>query len=211
MSLFYFIIASIHEELKAAADNSQAEVDRANLQKYLDGDESGFLELYEQYKMGLFNLLYSYVHNQDQAEDLVQEVFMSFLKYAPSFNFKYAPSTLLFRIARNQAINLKRSAAYKRNVAVDKEYLESFQDEGNSQENTVLLKEFRSNLEAACSNLKTAVREVFFLRLDKKTPFETIGQSLGISARSAKRHFRTALDAVHDELKQNGFSLEELI
>jgi len=211
MSLFFFTLASINKEVEAANDVSNADLDRTSLRRFLDGEESGFLELYDKYKRPLFNLMYSYVHSQERAEDLVQEVFLAFHVFAPSFDFKYAPAGVLFRIARNKAMNMKLSAAYKRNTAFDKEYMESIHDGRYSQEHIVLIKEFRSQMEVTCSKLKKDVREVFFLRLDNNMSYKDIQETLGISNRTAKRHFRKALDALYIELKKNGFTVEGLI
>lgn len=211
MSLLRFILAGIVEETALAADASRVQQDQDCLRRYLAGDENGFLELYDRYKQSLFHYLYTFVRDQESAEDLVQDVFMELLKYAHKFDFRYSPATLLFRIARNRALNLKRSADYRRKTTVDKDYLESFGAQSSSQEQQLLHKEFREHMDRALDKLKPEVRAVFLLRLEQGMQYEDIASSLDVSSRTAKRYQEQALERIHKELQQAGFSLEALL
>jgi RNA polymerase sigma-70 factor, ECF subfamily len=64
-----------------------------------------FQELYEKYHHDLFQFLIYMVKNREQAEDLVQEVYIKVLKSYDRFEGKSSEKTWLFSIARHVAID----------------------------------------------------------------------------------------------------------
>lgn len=64
-----------------------------------------FQELYDKYHQDLFQFLYYMVRNREQAEDLVQEVYIKVLKAYERFEGKSSEKTWLFSIARHVAID----------------------------------------------------------------------------------------------------------
>ncbi|MCA1054686.1 RNA polymerase sigma factor SigX [Rossellomorea aquimaris] len=67
--------------------------------------DSVFDELYAKYHQDVFNFLIYMVHNRQQAEDLVQEVYIRVLKSYQNFEGKSSEKTWLFSIAKNVAID----------------------------------------------------------------------------------------------------------
>jgi RNA polymerase sigma-70 factor, ECF subfamily len=67
--------------------------------------EAIFNELYKKYHTDLFNFLFYMVQSREQAEDLVQEVYIRVLKSYQNFKGDSSEKTWLFAIARNVAID----------------------------------------------------------------------------------------------------------
>jgi RNA polymerase sigma-70 factor, ECF subfamily len=67
--------------------------------------DSVFDQLYQKYHQDLFRFLFYMVKNREQAEDLVQEVYIRVLKAYSSFEGKSSEKTWLFSIAKNVAID----------------------------------------------------------------------------------------------------------
>lgn len=67
-----------------------------------------FNDLYKKYHFDLFNFLYYMVQNREQAEDLVQEVYIRVLKSYQHFKGESSEKTWLIAIARNVAIDFFR-------------------------------------------------------------------------------------------------------
>ncbi|OLS40324.1 RNA polymerase sigma factor SigX [Bacillus sp. MRMR6] len=67
--------------------------------------EAIFNELYKKYHNDLFNFLFYMIQSREQAEDLVQEVYIRVLKSYQNFNGDSSEKTWLFAIARNVAID----------------------------------------------------------------------------------------------------------
>jgi RNA polymerase sigma-70 factor (ECF subfamily) len=70
--------------------------------------EKMFNDLFTKYHHDLFNFLYYMVHNREQAEDLVQEVYIRVFKSSQQFKGECSQKTWLFAIARNVAIDCFR-------------------------------------------------------------------------------------------------------
>jgi RNA polymerase sigma-70 factor, ECF subfamily len=70
--------------------------------------DSVFENLYQKYHQELFRFLFYMVKNKEQAEDLVQEVYIRVLKAYDRFEGNSSEKTWLFSIARNVAIDYFR-------------------------------------------------------------------------------------------------------
>ncbi|MCR9115879.1 MAG: sigma-70 family RNA polymerase sigma factor [bacterium] len=83
-----------------------------------DGNASAFEELVRKHQQRLLNVLSHLAPSKEQAEDLVQEVFLrvyrSRMRYSPTAKF----STWLYTIASNVASNARRSRARRKEVNV---------------------------------------------------------------------------------------------
>ena len=71
-------------------------------------DEATIAALYERYGHALYRRCLSLVSNPDDANELVQEVFLSFWKNRDRFEKRSSPFTYLYRIATNQSIDRLR-------------------------------------------------------------------------------------------------------
>ncbi|MCM3690587.1 RNA polymerase sigma factor SigX [Neobacillus niacini] len=70
--------------------------------------EAIFNDLYKKYHYELFNFLFYMVQSKEQAEDLVQEVYIRVLKSYQHFKGESSEKTWLIAIARNVAIDFFR-------------------------------------------------------------------------------------------------------
>ncbi len=67
--------------------------------------DSVFDELYDKYHQDLFQFLFYMVRNREEAEDLVQEVYIRVIHSYKRFEGKSSEKTWLFSIAKNVAID----------------------------------------------------------------------------------------------------------
>jgi RNA polymerase sigma-70 factor, ECF subfamily len=80
--------------------------------------EKIFNDLYKKYHHDLFNFLFYMVHNREQAEDLVQEVYIRVLKSFHHFKGESSEKTWLIAIARNVAIDsFRKQKGWKHQMA----------------------------------------------------------------------------------------------
>ncbi|MBP2240720.1 RNA polymerase sigma-70 factor (ECF subfamily) [Cytobacillus eiseniae] len=79
--------------------------------------DSVFDELYRKYHHDVFQFLFYMVKNKEQAEDLVQEVYIRVLKSYERFEGKSSEKTWLFSIARNVAIDsFRKQKGWKQRI-----------------------------------------------------------------------------------------------
>ena len=78
------------------------------------GDMAAFDELVIKHKNRLFNLIYWFLGDYQDANDCAQETFLKVFKSIKNFRFESAFSTWLYRIAVNTCKNRIKSSAYRR-------------------------------------------------------------------------------------------------
>jgi RNA polymerase sigma-70 factor (ECF subfamily) len=69
------------------------------------GDQAAFAELVQRHQNRVFNLVYRFTRNRQDAEELAQEVFLKVWKNARTFKGQSAFSTWLYRLAVNTCLN----------------------------------------------------------------------------------------------------------
>jgi len=84
---------------KTALNDSQL------VEKLKEGSEEAFIELIDLYKNRLMSVVFRFVGNSSEAEDIVQDVLLKVIKNIRSFNNKSALYTWLYRIAVNAAVD----------------------------------------------------------------------------------------------------------
>jgi RNA polymerase sigma-70 factor, ECF subfamily len=77
-----------------------AETDEA-VRKFLDGDEEAFNQIVRSWERKIYSLAWRMLGNREDAQDVVQETFLSVFKYAGGLRDPGSFSTWLYRIALN--------------------------------------------------------------------------------------------------------------
>ncbi|PZX50614.1 RNA polymerase sigma factor [Algoriphagus chordae] len=73
------------------------------------GDQIAFKELYDAFSARVYNTLLSYTQNEEDAEELLQDVFVKVFHESAKFRQDSSVSTWIYRIAVNRALDFKRS------------------------------------------------------------------------------------------------------
>ena len=188
-----------------------SERDKESLRRYLDGDERGFAEIYDRHRDGVFRFLYGMLHNRESAEELTQEVFMRYLNSLNRVDFRFAPSTLLYRIARNLGINMLKSAGRRLSSAVSPEILERTCPGMHDQSGELFHKELTEVLALSVDRLRPELKAVFLLKIREQRTYAEISAICGRSLRTVKRYMAAALEALAGEMESSGFSLEDVL
>jgi RNA polymerase sigma-70 factor, ECF subfamily len=92
--------------------------DVALLTSIAGGDEQALAQLYDRYRGILFGLLVRILNSREEAEDVLQEVFLQVWRQAAHFDEKRGkPFTWLVTLARSRGIDRLRSLAARDRVA----------------------------------------------------------------------------------------------
>lgn len=177
------------------------------IKKAIEGDESAYSKLLENYRAAIFNLLYKMVRNREETEDLVQEAFMKAFKALPSFNEEYAFSTWLYKIAINNCIDhmrKKRLKTYSINKPVqskDGELGREFPDTSMSPDKHILSVEKSKIIETAIDELPENYKIAIVLRHSEEKSYEEIAQLLNIPLGTVKARIFRAREMLKKKLK----------
>ena len=90
-----------------------SEGDDALVRAFKAGDKGAFDKLVIRHKDRVFNLVYWFLEDYQEANDCAQETFIKVFKSIKRFRFESAFSTWLYRIAMNTCKNRVKSSAYK--------------------------------------------------------------------------------------------------
>ncbi len=83
------------------------------------GNEKAFMHLVSNYQKMVVGTCLGFVHNQEEAEDIAQEVFVQVFKKIKDFRGQSKISTWLYRIAVNRSLNKLRSSKSQLLIALD--------------------------------------------------------------------------------------------
>ncbi len=77
--------------------------------KYIQqGNELAFRQFYEHTKKQVFNLALGYVHNREDAEEIVQDTFIEVFRSANAFKGDANATTWLYRIVINKSLDFQK-------------------------------------------------------------------------------------------------------
>lgn len=146
--------------------------------RFKEGDLSAFEELVKKYEKPVLNLIYRFLGNRNDTEDLTQEVFLRVYRARETWQPKAKFSTWLYRITANLCFNWRRKKTLL--SLEDLSSLPSVTD-ANS-ENVELKKEIQKALLSLPKNQRLAL---IFCHYENKS-YQEISELLGCSVSSVK-------------------------
>ncbi len=111
----------MNEELKKTTFSHEG--DEALVRAFQLGDKAAFDKLVLKHKDKLFNIIYWFLGDYEEANDCAQETFIKLFRSLKKFRFESAFSTWLYRIAINTSKNRLKSSEYrwkKKTVPIEK-------------------------------------------------------------------------------------------
>lgn len=90
---------------KTTQSRSDAALDSQLVQRFLGGDESGFIKIMDRHRLKIFNAAFSFLHNHADAEEIAQDTFIRAYRGLRTFRGDSSVATWLHRIAINLARN----------------------------------------------------------------------------------------------------------
>ena len=175
-------------------------------QKWQSGDIDAFEALFQQYHKLVFKTAYLVLGNKDEAEDVLQEVFIAVWKSRSTFDpTKGKLTTWLHRITINQCVNRKRrkqvailSVEEARNDGFD---LTAMSSSELPEELLMNRLEYERTMEAI-NSLDGKHRPVLILRHFSDLSYDEIAQVLGIPLGTVKSRLNQAVRSLRGELER---------
>lgn len=176
----------------------------------LAGDQRAFEALVQRYSVPLFNLIYRFLGDYDQACDVLQQVFMRFYTSLPVLNTGSPFRAWLFLVARNCCVDELRR---RRKYAIQFSRLESTNGESDATpltdmpdtsplpEELAERHDLQRCLHRAIQNLPPRFRAVVLLRYTAQLSFSEIGKVLCMPEATAKTYFHRAKVLLRASLK----------
>jgi RNA polymerase sigma-70 factor (ECF subfamily) len=168
--------------------------------------DSVFNDLYEKYHQDVFQFLFYMVRNREQAEDLMQEVYIRVLKSYQHFEGKSSEKTWLFSIARNVAIDaFRKQKGWKQRIIEKFDWSsQQVKDEYPIPEEIALQKEEIQIMYQGLENCTVDQKMVVIMRYIQELSITETAEALGWTESKVKTTQHRALKV----LKKN---MEELL
>ncbi|OEU68110.1 MAG: hypothetical protein BBJ57_00100 [Desulfobacterales bacterium PC51MH44] len=199
----------MNKELKKQAGSPDE--DAALVRAFQEGDKAAFDKLVRKHKDKLFNLVYWFLGDYQEANDCAQDIFIKVFKSLKKFRFESAFSTWLYRIATNTCKNRLRSSAYrwkKKTVSLEnpegsKSVNPSFEVEDGSPSpvNELEKKERLMLIEKAINALPEEQNRVVVLRDIQGLPYEEIADITGLNLGTVKSRLARGRLELRNKLK----------
>ena len=158
-----------------------------------NGDASCLGALFERHHKGVFKFCLQMTRNPEQAEDVVQDVFMKVLRKAGSFRHQGTFKAWLFNIARTTTLDYFRNNKRHKAMAPLDENVQSKLLDHRSAESVTAGTEKIQLLQKALSVLPANFQEVIWLGRFEFGSFEELGQALGCKTGTARVRMHRAM------------------
>jgi len=186
--------------------NQQKEAELVRLAKL--GNEEAFTEIVNIYSDRLYTLLVRMLRDSHEAEDALQETFITMIEKIGSFKGQSQLYTWLYRIASNIALMKLRSRTGKMSTTIDEAALpekvhgSNFLTVPDNPEERINNKELKEILNWAIGMLPPNYRSVFVLRDEEQLSVRETAGILGISKDNVKTRLRRARMTLRDLLAE---------
>jgi RNA polymerase sigma-70 factor (ECF subfamily) len=171
--------------------------DRLLVCKFKHGSKDAFCRLYEKYRDDLLKLAVSLLNDADIAEDIVHDVFASFISSARQFQLTGSLKSYLAICVANRARNANRT--YQRRQNHESNVSIPAADSSKPEKWIIISDEFR-RLSNALAKLPYDQRETVLLRAQSGMKFRLIAKSQQVSIKTVQSRYRIGLDKLRSLL-----------
>lgn len=186
----------IYEQNSGEKDNS-GEISRDTIIQLKNNDLKAFNKIFIRYSGQIFRFAYSYLKNTEDAQELVQDVFLKVWENRFFLNEDLSFNAYLYTIARNTIFNYFKKREYDRvliNTLRDQTptviYQDHYQDTSKLEEKT----------QKAIEKLPPRRRETFLLSRIAGLTYNEIAERLQISSKTVENQISKALKSIREEL-----------
>ena len=177
------------------------------IRRYRAGDNAAFERLVANHLEAVYSFVARYVGNSNEAEDIVQDVFIKVWKHLGRFDTQRNFRTWIFTIAKNTALDWlkKKKVITFSELTGDDDTGPTFEETLADLDEPTPLELFDQTLDqkalsAALAALPADYRAVVILRLDSQLTFREIAETLNKPLNTVKSHYRRAVSILAERL-----------
>ena len=165
--------------------------DRQLVIKCKNGSSEALRSIYQKYKTDLLVLAIALSNDKSAAEDIVHDVFVSFVQSLEKFRLTGTLKGYLLTCVANRARNSNK-AKHHQNVTLDQAV--SFCSDLNGPASSLICNEQLLQLCNSMGQIPYEQREVILLHLHSGMKFKTIAGQLEISVNTVKSRYRYGIE-----------------
>lgn len=156
------------------------------------GDRVAFYNIYERYCKRLYGFVLRYIKQEDDAEEIVQDVFVKLWEARDKIDVYASFDSFLFTIAYNTTMSLFRKRIKEKKYL---DYLKSIQQIESAPNviEEIHFNELNANVQALLDQLTPRQKEIFLLSREEGLKHDEIAKKLGVSVNTVKKHMTNTL------------------
>jgi RNA polymerase sigma-70 factor (ECF subfamily) len=188
--------------------------DEALVERARGRDEAAFEELVGRYEDKLYRLAMRFVRNETDAQEILQDAFLSAWRNLPTFEGRAQFGSWMYRVTVNAALMLLRSRNRHPEVTVDDVEPNALNDavaesgqtvRGNADwskraDEQLQSQELRQHIQKSVDSLPDGLRTVFLLRDVEELSTEDTAELLGLSVPAVKTRLHRARLALREAI-----------
>lgn len=198
---------------------SEQNVDTALVEAFKGGDQEAFSELLSRYSQKVHNLAIRITRNPEDAEEVLQDVFVTIYRKINKFEGKSAFSSWLYRITANTAFMKLRKRKQSPHCSLEEVAQPDRENwvgerSDTSDVNVICSKhELRDEIERAVSKLPGEYKVIFVLRDIDGLSNQEVGEILNLSVPAVKSRLHRSRLMLRKRLQKyyDDYTREELI
>ena len=172
--------------------------DRLLVWKFRHGSKDAFCRIYEKYRDDLLKLAISLLNEADVSEDVVHDVFTSFIQNAKRFQLTGNLKSYLATCVANRARNANRAYQRRNNPGPDAS-APAAADSNRPEKWIIISDEFRQ-LNKALAQLPYDQRETVILRAQGGMKFRQIAKWQSVPIKTVQSRYQIGLDKLQSML-----------
>jgi RNA polymerase sigma factor (sigma-70 family) len=172
------------------------------LQKVSEGDWDAYSDLFNYYLPKLSQYIYPFANgSREDTEEVIQEVFLKVWEKRETLVTIRSFGSYLFRMAKNQLIDLLGKRKSTRNLHV--KYVASREMYHTQPEQGILYAEYHHIAQKAIEQLSPKLQKVFLMRSQDELSLDEIAQKLDLPKETVKKRLWLASTSVKNYLRTN--------
>ncbi len=172
--------------------------DRLLVWKFKHGSKDALRAIYQKYADDLLSLAGNLLDDKAGAEDVVQDVFVSFVQSVEKFRLTGSLKGYLATCVANRSRDYHRRNKRRQTAAANQ--AEQTRADAGSPVQLMICSEELEKLSSALSELPYEQREVISLRLHGDLRFRQIAKMQNVSTKTAQSRYRYGLDKLRSTL-----------
>lgn len=162
-------------------------------------DKVAFYNLYERYSKKLYAFVLQLIKLEEDAEEIVQEVFIKIWEKRKTLNEYSSFESFLFTIAYNTTMSLLRKKVTENKYLA---HLQSIQQVNNTVNLTdeIYFNELNEQLAVLLDEVSARQKEIFLLSRKEGLTHEQIAKKLNITVNTVKKHISNTISFLKSHL-----------
>lgn len=162
------------------------------------GDVEAYREIFGKYFPKVFEAALAYTKVPEQAEDIVQGVFLKLWEKREQLALIKSPKDWLFIVARNDIMSGFKKQALQQNY--QKHLKEVFKEEEGTPEERLILRQKDEVMKSAIDGLSAKQREAYLLSREEGLSYAEIAEKMHISKNTVREHIANSLKSIRSFL-----------